>query len=86
MSLEQIMDPPTGDVAPESENKEQKPLPLKSWRKKYRKLRVRFGRVIDDSNFLFKEERKALALARRLQEETEFVTLPSGLRCVRLLT
>jgi IEC3 subunit of the Ino80 complex, chromatin re-modelling len=43
--------------------------PLRSWRKKYRKLRLRFDKVMDDSNSLFKEEHRALALARRLQEE-----------------
>jgi hypothetical protein len=46
-------------------------LPLKSWRKKYRKLRMRFATVMDDSNAFFKEEKRALALARRLQEENE---------------
>jgi hypothetical protein len=50
-------------------------LPLKSWRKKYRKLRMRFATVMDDSNAFFKEEKRALALARRLQEENEWVAL-----------
>ncbi len=46
-------------------------LPLRSWRKKYRKLRMRFATVMDDSNAFFKEEKRVLALARRLQEENE---------------
>jgi hypothetical protein len=45
--------------------------PLRSWRKKYRKLRLRFSTVMDDSNAFFKEEKRTLALARRLQEENE---------------
>jgi hypothetical protein len=71
MSLEHIMGPTEKDPAPDSENKDQKSVPLRSWRKKYRKLKVRFNKVMDDSNALFKEERRALALARRLQEENE---------------
>ncbi|KAF2458531.1 IEC3 subunit of the Ino80 complex, chromatin re-modelling-domain-containing protein [Lineolata rhizophorae] len=46
-------------------------LPIKSWRKKYRKMRLRFDEKIGESNRLLKEEHKALALARRLQEQND---------------
>ena len=56
-------------VAEES-HKEQK-APMRSWRKKYRKLNLRFQRVMEDSNQLWRDEHKAKALARRLQEEVD---------------
>lgn len=86
MSLQDIMGPTIEDPirenkehlhhdTPDHEEPEQKEKapPLRSWRKKYRKLKVRFTRVMDESHVLFKEERRALALARRLQEENEYV-------------
>ena len=54
--------------------KEQK-VPLRSWRKKYRKMKQRFDRVMDESNTLFKDCHKLEVMARRLQEENEYVTL-----------
>jgi len=51
-------------------NKEQK-APMRSWRKKYRKLNVRFQKVMEESNQLFRDEHKAKALALRLQEEVD---------------
>jgi hypothetical protein len=79
MSLDQIMGPADplpppdapADTLPDSKPTAPQP-PLRSWRKKYRKLRLRFNKVMDDSNGLFKEEHRALALARRLQEENEY--------------
>jgi hypothetical protein len=55
---------PAGDA-------DQSHLPTRSWRKKYRKLRQRFARVMNESNVLTKEDNRAYALARRLQEENE---------------
>jgi IEC3 subunit of the Ino80 complex, chromatin re-modelling len=71
MSLEHLLAPAVEGHPTESDSKEHKSAPLRSWRKKYRKLKVRFNKVMDDSNAQFKEERRALALARRLQEENE---------------
>jgi hypothetical protein len=68
MSLEQDPAPTLEDAQVDQESKEPK-VPLRSWRKKYRKLKVRFDKVMDDSTVFFKEERRSLALARRLQEE-----------------
>jgi hypothetical protein len=34
---------------------------------------MRFATVMDDSNAFFKEQKRVLALARRLQEENECV-------------
>ena len=51
-------------------NKEQK-APMRSWRKKYRKLNVRFQKVMEESNQMFRDEHKAKALALRLQEEVD---------------
>ena len=47
---------------------------LISCRKKYRKMRVRFDERMRESNTLFREEHKAIALARRLQEQNEYAT------------
>ncbi|KAL2358325.1 IEC3 subunit of the Ino80 complex, chromatin re-modelling-domain-containing protein [Cryomyces antarcticus] len=43
----------------------------KSWRKKYRKMRIKFEAALKESNELFVEEQKALKLARRLQEQND---------------
>ncbi|EKG14463.1 hypothetical protein MPH_08312 [Macrophomina phaseolina MS6] len=48
-----------------------KPPSVRSWRKKYRKMRVRFDERMRESNTLFREEHKAIALARRLQEQND---------------
>ncbi|KAF1986279.1 hypothetical protein K402DRAFT_356273 [Aulographum hederae CBS 113979] len=45
--------------------------PLRSWRKKFRKMKVRFDKKMEDSNSLFKDEQRAMALARRLQEQND---------------
>jgi hypothetical protein len=45
--------------------------PTRSWRKKYRKLRQRFQRVMNESNNLTKDDHRSFILARRLQEENE---------------
>jgi hypothetical protein len=51
------------------------PGKLRSWRKKYRKLKVRFDVAMSDSNKLFKEEKSHLVRCRRIQEEIEYVIL-----------
>ncbi|KAF1812312.1 hypothetical protein P152DRAFT_474016 [Eremomyces bilateralis CBS 781.70] len=45
--------------------------PLRSWRKKYRKLKIRFENAMEDSNKLYTDEQKALSLAKRLQEQND---------------
>jgi len=78
MSLQDIMNPAedaplppaTSAPVPEEPPKEQK-APMRSWRKKYRKLNLRFQKVMEDSNQLWRDEHKAKALARRLQEEVD---------------
>lgn len=44
-------------------------------RKKYRKMKHTFEEKMRESNSLFREEQKAMELARRLQEQNEWVTL-----------
>ncbi|KAK8244050.1 IEC3 subunit of the Ino80 complex, chromatin re-modelling-domain-containing protein [Phyllosticta capitalensis] len=44
---------------------------FKSWRKKYRKMRMRFDERMRESNSLFREEQKATALVKRLQEQND---------------
>lgn len=72
MSLQDIMNPTEAPPPPppEEQPKEQK-APMRSWRKKYRKLNFRFQKVMDESNQLWRDEHKAKALARRLQEEND---------------
>jgi hypothetical protein len=43
----------------------------KSWRKKYRKMRLKFDDVMDETNKLFKAEHRAWNTARRIQEEID---------------
>ena len=43
----------------------------KSWRKKYRKMRVNFDATLEENKRLFKEEHKLQMIAKRLKEELE---------------
>ena len=43
----------------------------KSWRKKYRKMRLKFDEVMDETNRLFIAEHKAWNVAKRVQEEID---------------
>lgn len=43
----------------------------KSWRKKYRKMKVRFDDMMKDNSTMFKEEEKLELLSKRLQEQNE---------------
>jgi hypothetical protein len=54
---------------------QQPPGKLRSWRKKYRKLKVRFDGSMGESNKLFKEEKNHLSRCRRIQEDIEYVFL-----------
>ncbi|KAI9761005.1 MAG: hypothetical protein M1835_000069 [Candelina submexicana] len=45
-----------------------------SYRKKYRKMKHQFEEKMKESSSLFKEEQRALDIARRLQEQNEYVT------------
>lgn len=49
----------------------------KSWKKKYRKMRVTFDHKMHDCEDLHKQEQKALAMAKRIALENEYVpTVP----------
>jgi IEC3 subunit of the Ino80 complex, chromatin re-modelling len=73
MSLQDMLHPqeprPQLNVAGSKDSK----APMRSWRKKYRKLKLRFDKVMEESNQLFLDEHKEIATARRLQEENEYV-------------
>jgi hypothetical protein len=76
MSLENLMNPKPA-TPPDAQKfddvlKEQK-VPLRSWRKKFRKMKLTFDKVMEESNTLFKDCHKLEILARRLQEENECV-------------
>lgn len=45
--------------------------PYKSWRKKYRKMRVQFDTAFEDNRVGFRQEHKLESTARRLREELE---------------
>jgi hypothetical protein len=70
MSLQDMMNPPAEVQTFDSVLKETK-VPLRSWRKKYRKMKLRFDKAMDESSSLFKDNHKLEILARRLQEENE---------------
>lgn len=43
----------------------------KSWKKKYRKMRITFDQKMHDGEELHKQEQKALAMAKRIAIENE---------------
>jgi predicted nuclease with TOPRIM domain len=43
----------------------------KSWRKKYRKMKIKFDGVLEENKKIFKDEQKLEGIARRLREELE---------------
>lgn len=75
MSLQDIMNPkpPTPDVQKFDDVLKEQKVPLRSWRKKYRKMKLKFDKAMDESNKLFTDCHKLDALAKRLQEENECV-------------
>lgn len=64
--------PATTDLTNETRPK------YKSWRKKYRKMKTRFDDVMKANSNMFKEEQKLESLAKRLQEQNEY--MPPHLR------
>jgi hypothetical protein len=76
MSLQDLMNPkPPTPTPPEAQKfddvlKENK-VPLRSWRKKYRKMKLKFDKAMDESNTLWMDCHKLDALSKRLQEENE---------------
>lgn len=68
--------PTTGGKSIETVQAQQNALqgerqPYKSWRKKYRKMRVKFDAVLEENKTLFKQEHKLEGTAKRLREELE---------------
>jgi hypothetical protein len=53
------------------------PAHLRSWMKKYRKMKLRFDSAMRGSSQLVTEEHGVLTLASRIQEQNEYVTLLS---------
>lgn len=49
----------------------------KSWKKKYRKMRIVFDQKMHDGEELHKQEDKAAALVKRLAVENEYVSQAS---------
>lgn len=43
------------------------------FRKKFRKMKIMFDKAMEASNSLYREEQKATAIAKRLQEQNEYV-------------
>jgi hypothetical protein len=73
--------PPPSLAAPAPTTTIQPPAPappgkLRSWRKKYKKLKVRFDAAMGESNRLFKDEKNHLGRCRRIQEDIECVLSP----------
>ncbi|CAA9962744.1 Ino80 Iec3 domain containing protein [Pyrenophora teres f. maculata] len=69
------MDTPAHEAAPIAHqdavgDAAQKPV-KRSWRRKYRKMRIKFDEAMTDSDNLIKQEWKAMGTARRLQENND---------------
>lgn len=71
MSLQDMLHPAEPPSHPDTSATKDAKQPMRSWRKKFRKLKLRFDRVMEESNRLFTEEHKDIARARRIQEENE---------------
>jgi hypothetical protein len=72
MSLENPMPPMPLDVQKFDDVLKEQKVPLRSWRKKYRKMKLKFDKAMDESNTLFKDCHKLEIQSRRLQEENEY--------------
>ena len=62
---------PSAAEAPASEERPK----YKSWRKKFRKMKVQFDEKLKQNNNYFKDEQKLEAIARRLRQGNEYVML-----------
>jgi IEC3 subunit of the Ino80 complex, chromatin re-modelling len=51
-------------------------LTRSAYRKKFRKMKLKFDHVMRESESLFKEERRANETVRRLAQENEYFTVP----------
>ncbi|TID17389.1 ATPase [Venturia nashicola] len=76
MSLQDIMNPTTTTTTTEAQTfdtilKDTSKQPLRSWRKKYRKMKLRFDKAMDESSSLYRDCHKLEILAKRLQEEND---------------
>ncbi|KZF19585.1 hypothetical protein L228DRAFT_263459 [Xylona heveae TC161] len=70
MSRERVVAGPPAVTTTDPQEAALKPT-YKSYRKKYRKMKLQFEEKMKESNALFKEEQKATELARRLQEQND---------------
>jgi hypothetical protein len=66
---------PEGDEHDDTRLTDHKPT-YKSWKKKYRKMRIVFDHKMHESEELHKQEQKALAMAKRVALENEYVLHP----------
>ncbi|KAF1845200.1 uncharacterized protein K460DRAFT_376676 [Cucurbitaria berberidis CBS 394.84] len=64
----QLQDTPHADASADAT---QKPQVKRSWRRKYRKMRIQFDNAMTESNSLISQEWKAMGTARRLQETND---------------
>ncbi|CAO2655685.1 Nn.00g044880.m01.CDS01 [Neocucurbitaria sp. VM-36] len=64
----QLHEAPPTDAGAEAT---QKPQVKRSWRRKYRKMRIQFDNAMTESNNLISQEWKAMGTARRLQETND---------------
>ncbi|QDS68257.1 hypothetical protein FKW77_010621 [Venturia effusa] len=74
MSLQDIMNPTATTTEAQTFDtilKDTSKQPLRSWRKKYRKMKLRFDKAMDESSSLFRDCHKLEILAKRLQEEND---------------
>jgi hypothetical protein len=87
MSLQDMMNPATTEVQTfDNILKDTSKQPLRSWRKKYRKMKLRFDKAMDESSSLFRDCHKLEILAKRLQEENECASSSPYTHCYSKLT
>lgn len=53
----------------------------KSWKKKYRKMRIAFEHKMHEGEDIFKQEAKAAATVKRIAVENEYVPFALSINC-----
>ena len=75
MSIKEDPDarPRNGDASDDAGMADGRPT-YKSWKKKYRKMRIAFDQRMQEGEDIFKQEEKAKAMVKRIATENEYVS------------
>lgn len=63
-----------GTPVPKTSSGSHRKAGYKSWKKKYRKMRIAFDQRMQEGEDIFKQEEKAKAMVKRIATENEYVS------------